>query len=437
MPDHFADRSTPRMALFRRVASICFSLALLGAVLWERVPAPPARADTPAYLVGWYSSVATSTIEQLAAHAASGDNIVLPYSDGIPTDLDIFLNRAARFRLQAMIQPNPRWIVSHNWKALTEFVRRYQNAAALYGWYLFDEPDLQKVPASSIVAAYRVIADADHALNGGHHPIAVAFTTSGCRFGPSGIDPGYLSGLDMLMFDDYQIAQGTQEFASVRPIADEVQRCADVSQRYHKLGTLIILQAFGTSPLNGKPQWSMRDPTYREERYLFWSSVITPTSGVLFWSDYHADRAVRQRVSTVVREFSALRLAPGPDDAATAPIVSGDSRVRVRVIASTGALYLVAVSDSRRRLGARFAFPAELQVAAALSEFDRLRAKSGTYRDRLLTAHPLRLRAFGAHGLPVNYSVLEDTFRPYEVHIYQLQLSGKLTSVSPPNPFYS
>lgn len=227
---------------------------------------------------------------------------MLPYRSGEPYT-SRWLEAAHEQGIRLLLQPDWRWVADGNVDALQAFVRRYRNAPALYGWYLYDEPERNELPPSRLVAAYRAIKAIDS------HPVAVVFTTGGCRFGPQGIDPAYLDGFDLLLFDIYP-------FYAVPAVADPLavirqteQTCVDMVRQHQKLGPIMVLQAFGRGVKDGSFTW--RDPTAHETACSFAGALRAGALGVLFWSDQKADAQVQRNTDDVIAAWHhGLALCP-------------------------------------------------------------------------------------------------------------------------------
>jgi hypothetical protein len=246
--------------------------------------------SSPSFLVGWYSSEALSP-DRLTAYAHDGVNLMLPYRSGEPYT-GRWVQAAEKQGISLLLQPDWRWVAHGDMGALASFVRRYHQSSALYGWYLYDEPDVNGLTPERLRAAYRLIKSLDS------HPVAVVFSTGHCRFGAGAIDPDYLAGFDLLLFDYYPFYAGIPAGVSWRAAEQDNTACVQSAQKDGKQGPILVLQAFGAGWKDGPLRW--RDPTSGETSCLFALAAASGAKGVLFWSDQHADAAVLRNTSRVI-----------------------------------------------------------------------------------------------------------------------------------------
>jgi hypothetical protein len=204
-----------------------------------------------------------------------------------------WVHAAGANHIRLLLQPDPAWIEQGKLDELQAFVRRYRDEPAVYGWYLFDEPDLNQLPPRKLRAAYRAIKALDS------HPVAVIFTTGQCLFGQGAIDPAYVAGFDLLMFDRYPFYTN---LPNVHPLQDELKidaNCVESARVNRKLGPIMVLQGFGKGQRDGPFTW--RDPTYQETLCSFRIALAAGAAGVLFYSDRYADASVRHNVDRIIR----------------------------------------------------------------------------------------------------------------------------------------
>jgi len=259
---------------------------------------PVTHAGAPV-LVGWYTSEKAS-LQRLSAYRRAGVTLLVTYYLGEPY-ISRWLHAAGVNHVQLLLQPDPAWIDQGDMKQLQAFVRQYRHNAAVYGWYLYDEPDRENLPPRRLREAYLAIKALDS------HPVAVIFTTGQCLFGQGAIDPAYLTGFDLLMFDRYPFYTN---LPGVRPLQDQRtvdSNCVRSARDDHKLGPILVLQGFGKGQKDGPFTW--RDPTYQETLCSFRTALAAGASGVLFYSDQYADARVRRNVDRIMR---AHRDAHGP-----------------------------------------------------------------------------------------------------------------------------
>lgn len=254
-----------------------------------------ARLRIANFQLGWYTSQSTSRA-RLEAYRQEGVSLLV-ISPSTTSSTDTWLRLLAAYGLKALLEPKPSWIDNARLSSLRSFVQHYRRFPTLYGWYLYDEPDRNGLPAARLQVAYRAI----HRLDS--HPIAVNFTTGQCRFGPHAIDPGYLHGFDLLLFDRYPFYMNMPNFNPLKDARAIDAQCVRTTRRHHKRGPIMVLQGFGHGWRDGPFVW--RDPTYRETACDVALARREGVGGVLFWSDQYADAPVRDNVQRVLASVNS------------------------------------------------------------------------------------------------------------------------------------
>jgi hypothetical protein len=284
--------------VLRVALALLFTAVLLQTTAWAaRYTTRPYRPNVPT--LGWYTdTTADMTNNNLATYRRSGMSLVV--SDGaINTLTDDFLNRALQAGVRVLLEPNNDLVRNGDWADLRAFIAHYRSSPAVYGWYLFDEPDLNGLPAARLAAAYRTVKSVDR-----HHPVAVIFTTGSCGFGRQ-LDRGYLKGFDLLMFDDYPFYSFMRSHADsmggIREFQTATRDCVAAAHRFHKKGPIMVEQSFGNGVHDGP--YMFRDPTYTEERAMFADAVKAGARGILFFHDLYADRHMRAAVHSIVSSW--------------------------------------------------------------------------------------------------------------------------------------
>lgn len=245
------------------------------------------------FRIGWYTYERTGTAN-LATYRGEGVNLMVAYhSSGGYTAK--WMRATAAQGIQVLLQPDPEWVRSGNIAALSAFVRRYDHTPSLYGWYLYDEPDAGNLRPARLQAAYDAIKAIDT------HPVAVVFTTGGCRFGPGAIDAGYLAGFDLLMFDYYPFYRNLRVSHPALHAQRNDQNCVQSAREYRKSGPIIVVQSFGSGQHTGPFQW--RDPSYTETECQVALAEASGATGVLFWDDQISDAHVRRDSNRIIRHW--------------------------------------------------------------------------------------------------------------------------------------
>jgi hypothetical protein len=283
----------------------------------------PARnhAHVNVPVLGWYTGGnSESNGTNLATYGQTGMNLVVAPNMNDDAALHTFLGRARNAGIRVLVAPNDGWVVDSNWTALAAFIREFKDDPTVYGWYLFDEPDFNNLPAPQLDRAYQVVKSVDRA-----HPVAVVFTLGQCRFGRH-LDRRYLRGFDLLMCDDYPfytfVRSHSQSLAAIREFQSTTRHCVYTARHFHKLGPIMVAQGFGNGVKDGP--FMFRDPTFAEQKAMFHDAVAAGAKGILYFNDDQADKAVKASVRTIVTGWyrtlpSQYRPHPVPAKPAPAP----------------------------------------------------------------------------------------------------------------------
>lgn len=233
----------------------------------------PVSSPRPApVLTGWYSSDQHQTL--LATYGQAGARLVeIPDAGFAPTSA--YLATAQRYHIRVLLE-----VDGANLTHLQAQIIAYRAQLALYGWYLWDEPEYNGVPASRVIAAYHTVKQLDR-----RHPVAVIFTTDGCQ-----VDPAYYRGVDLVMYDEYPFYADNSDTPLSTVLAD-YRSCIRLTRQHHKQGPIIVQQAFGNGMHDG-PYFTWRDPTEREQQALFDDARALGVPAILFFSDTVADATV-------------------------------------------------------------------------------------------------------------------------------------------------
>ena len=361
----------------------------------HNVDAGPIASDESGgkeFLIGWYSGIEGKG--SLAEHASTGVNIMMPYTNGDyeknnrESHIGPYLDEAARHNIRVLVEPNRRWIDTANWDSLREFVKKFKDYPALYGWYLFDEPDVNDISPTKLQNAYLAVKKEDP-----NHPIAVAFVTK--------IVSGYYKAFDIMMFDRYPCYVDTPEFGGKIDLIDNaVESCLEIVNEEKKLGFIMILQGYGRNE-HGIPQWRHRDPTYGEARYMTYTSAIRDTLGVMYFADYRCQTPeLKKTMKTLIKEVSSLKSVI-PKGKFNDPSVkcSQNGSIDYSYCVDGKLYYLIAVNaSSHRQSKVKFTLPFGLKV-----DNDNIEVLNESSK------------------ISVSSQAFTDDFEKFEVHIYKFK----------------
>jgi hypothetical protein len=126
----------------------------------------------------------------------------------------------------------------------------------------------------------------------------VVFMSGECRFGHRYIDPAFLQGFDILMFDRYPFylnLTGFDPYADAHRVA---VNCVRSARDHEKSGPIMVLQGFGKGVKDGA--FAYRDPTYQESLRNVQAVTSAGVRDILFWNDRNADHRVWTNIERIV-----------------------------------------------------------------------------------------------------------------------------------------
>jgi hypothetical protein len=354
---------------------------------------PPAPAELAApiplrdsahagFPLGWYDSLdARGGVFDMAQQ---GMNMVLPYhtDDGSPK---AYLDAATAAGVQVVLEIDRSLVKTSDPGAVRDYVARYKEHPAVYGWYLADEPtttgDLGPLSPKDANRLYRAIKDED-----GDRPVAVAF-------GVHEDAQHFRQAMDVMLFDDYPVKSGQPEFGGLPKWWDRLRENAAIASE--EGGFFPVLQAFGEDD-DGNAQFGRRLPTEKEQRYMVYSSVQAGATGLLFWNRYRsADRWVDQVLVPIVAELRTL--GPALDSGIIRGVSSDESTVRVSLLHDprSSEYRLLAVHHGEGTVNAKLSLGSLVEAKRAFAWGDK-------------------------RGIDASEGGFEDTFGPFETRVYNL-----------------
>lgn len=330
----------------------------------QHAPAPQARAlgtlgDSPFFPIGIFS-VPPGDVGRAAG---LGFNLVQTYraegskksaSSAASIDwLQDYLRVAEAAGAGVMLGLPRHAIAEHNDDEIRRRVQRLRGYAAVKAWYLFDEPELQDVPAPTIDRAARIVDEID-----GTRPTVLVLARPPRQTAAR----GYFDVTDVVMVDPYPYTRAGADISSVyRTVAEAALLAAGQRQVW------ATIQAHGRG--KGGPGFGLLEPPYRELRNMTFQAIAAGASGLFFFcykcSQFDLTRTTLglnnvRRVVDEIRGLAPLLASPAP---AQAPLrVTAAPGIVHRTFLHDGLAWLLVVNTSRTELG----FSAERQNVAAL-----------------------------------------------------------------------
>ncbi len=335
--------------------------------------------------LGWYDSV--TNLATPAQIASEGINIVMPYvGNHSIQEVKAYLDRAAAAGIKVMVEiPRDQVRRDHRW-LITQFVKELKTHPAVFGWYLFDEPEYIKMSPRILERVYRGIKAEDP-----QHTVAMAF-------GRLMHIQRYLKALDTVIYFKYPCYYDSPKFCNLqngifRKLTETVAFIARDQSHFW-----MALQGYGEDKYGRATKFNRRLPTMAEEKYMVYSAILSQADGLFFWTHYRSQQQWIESVLTpIIKELHNYL-----------PIITSSLLNNKLVINNPdiqASLYQNPLTQDRLLIAINHSSH-QLETAIAIKE--NIKANS---------AQVLKSNRW----INIDRGLLTDTFEPYGVHIYQLQ----------------
>lgn len=261
-------------------------------------PPPPAGrnalgAGGPAdFFLGWYDTARLPL--PLAEYRSLRFDASVPYTSSAKVqDIQANLRIGSDAGLRVFMQIPSRILKAADIAELDAYIDAFLDEP-FYGWYLADEPELNRdLPKDRL----RYAAERLRAEDG--RPIFIML------YRPEAIHE-FAEFCDLVGINYYPAFKWTLPFVYLgESFIARVRRAAAAAATEGKR-FIPALQAYGRAP-DGSDQFMRRLPTDRETAYMFWASLSVRPSGVLYWARYRTDPPwVDEVLRPVVGAFRAL-----------------------------------------------------------------------------------------------------------------------------------
>ena len=172
----------------------------------------------------------------------------------------------------------------YTWTQFTTFINTFKDHPALKGWTLADEPT-NEATDGLLLQACQAGANIIRNTCGSTKPIYMVFEYKSL---PLGTATTYKDTYDIMMFDHYAVVTDPTEFSRFQYWSPSnkypswKEYCTQAIGQANTLGKpfINVLQAQGRKNNSG----NMRLPTYNEERFMTFWSVLNGSAGVSFWA---------------------------------------------------------------------------------------------------------------------------------------------------------
>ena len=334
--------------------------------------------------LGWYDSV--TNLNTPAQIANQGINIVMPYTGKRSIkEVRAFLNRAAAAGIKVMVEI-PRLEVrrDHRW-LITQFVKKLKTHPAVYGWYLYDEPEFIKLSPRLLERVYQAIKEEDP-----QHTVAIAF-------GKLLPIKRYLKALDTVIYFKYPCYYDSPKFCNLQNGIFRKQAATAASIARKKSNFWFVLQGYGEDK-HGKPtRFNRRLPSVEEERYMVYSALLAPADGLFFWTHYLSQpQWINSVLTPIIKELQTY-LPTITNSSLKDQLAIDNPNIQARLYQNsiTQDLLLIAINHGGNSLKTAIAIKENIKVNSA----------------KVLNS---------SLSVDISQGILTDTFKPYAVHVYQL-----------------
>jgi len=215
-----------------------------------------------------------------------------------------------------------------------ERVQRLKNHPALRGWYLYDEPEISKLPADVLRACYQAIRAADPS-----HPVYIAASVLSTEY-------PYLDGCDVVLFDRYPVP-----YHPIESLAAPLEAARRSGKPYG-----YVFQAFAHDIVERWPTAGAgpaRLPGYDEMRTMAWLGALHGANGLWAFSynflhDTPGTEWKWTELTSLADEIRTLRPALAMGPSTELRVVSTPApAIEAACWSDRGAHYIVALNRSR------------------------------------------------------------------------------------------
>ena len=303
-------------------------------------------------------------------------------------------------------------------QALTSAVNRVKDHPSLAFLETVDEPAWTwmkpeaRVPSQAFAEAYPIIkqADPNHLLYMNHAPTNLVKTMQAYNAGTDivacdiyPVNPGGLQPMFALFPDGYQGDLNNEHISQVGEYVDKMRQVTGPNRPL-----FMVLQAFAWQdlndelPLNERREEKVLYPTYAQSRFMAFESIIKGANGIVYWGSHTMPQPSQpwSDIKRVVREVADLGPVLAERSAqATVGIEyhemghSVDDGVQTIAKQHDGKLYLLTCNADKNLCKATLSGLGDWTNCAVLNE---------------------------NRSLPVAGGQVTDTWRRFEVHIYEL-----------------
>ena len=290
---------------------------------------------------------------------------------------------------------------------LRRVVGKYRKHPALAFWKGADEPEWGKVPVDQVMRFYRIVHELDP-----DHPVWITQAPRGTVESLRRHDPSY----DIGAVDVYPVSyppgiHGDIPNKGLSMVGDYALRMAEVTEGRKPFWMVLQICFSGVV----KPGRTLRFPTFVEQRYMSYQSIIEGARGLVYFGGNvegcwnRSDRELRWNWTFYRKVLEPVLAEFRPSAPLYPALVAPDSRLAVRVEGAPGVEFRV-----RETADAIFLLVAKREQTTVEVAFRGL--PETVNRGELLYEEP--------RTVAVKQGSFSDWFGPNEVHAYRFAKSG-------------
>jgi hypothetical protein len=291
------------------------------------------------------------------------------------------------------------WDGRMTWTQFTNYINLFKDHPALKGWYILDEPIDVGIPATTCEYAYNIIRQNTH------KPVYAAFYSKDLS---KNAPYNYRNAYDIMLYDHYPFDTGEGQFSGLANWKTETTNAINAAASANR-PFINILQGYGKiSGISNK-----RLPTYAEERFMMFWSIIKGCRGLSYWCDDLLERS--EAVIGAPYPYSGMTwktnvgLLIGQESTALTPalshgavlngVIDNHASILCNVYKDpdTGLYHLIIVNESGNNAFVDITLTLPVRIISATPQY---------------SAHFVKY--------PSYYGSFSDTLTPYDVHHYLL-----------------
>ena len=323
-----------RRKFFGLITGLVLSIASsIGMSLAQKKYLTIDRKRSLPFWVGWYDRIENPSLP-LRVYS-KGINLLMPYVGDLKKEaIQLFLDKSNQVGVKVLLEINRPLVESGDIAGIKDFIRTYKNHPAVYGWYLYDEPEIKKptpLAPQFLERIYQAIKEEDKSK-----PVAIVFAD------PHKIEL-FVNAMDVVMWDRYPCMLGESEFERLPAYRRDFYTVISIANLHNKK-FYNVLQA------SNEKQSNKRLPSSAELRYMFYLSVLAGADGLLFWMYYFSANLWNESVLyPTIKEFDNYipAIIKGKDLSSTLTANNLDVEVKLFSIPNTRKYLAIAINHNR------------------------------------------------------------------------------------------